>query len=247
MSRRPKRHRHRCRDSPPAGSSSTTDGPTANAVALTGNRDTGDLTVCRRPLIIAEVEAGHAAETARPALKGHRRRLNRPTLRPSTPGAVLGVLIVARKYRNPATGTPMRACDWALLLAGDEGAAHPMRRDSPDADVAGRLVGDGEGVGRPCVNDPAPPPCTCARRLTPSTTRRCCSTRSACRRRCAHLATVPAGWNRATRATSPPPPDRGAEMKSHRRSFFTPTTSATAGGRSTTTTSAAAPTPTAAA
>ena len=87
--------------------------PDCERRALTGNRDTGDLTVCRRPLVIADwieqtdTEAVHA-------------------------GAVLGVLIVARKYRNPRDWDAyMRAADWALLLTGDEvlwpDAPWPMR------------------------------------------------------------------------------------------------------------------------
>ena len=104
--------------------------PDCERRALTGNRDTGDLTVCRRPLIIAEVKAGHAADKASPTVIDA--WLEQTDTEAVHAGAVLGVLIVARKYRNPRDWDAyMRACDWVLLLTGDEvlwpDAPWPMR------------------------------------------------------------------------------------------------------------------------
>lgn len=104
--------------------------PDCERRALTGNRDTGDLTVCRRPLIIAEVKAGHAADKASPKVIAD--WLEQTDTEAVHAGADLGVLIVARKYRNPRDWDAyMRACDWVLLLTGDEvlwpDAPWPMR------------------------------------------------------------------------------------------------------------------------
>ncbi len=104
--------------------------PDCERRALASNRDTGDLTVCRRPLIIAEVKAGHAADKAGPKVIDA--WLEQTDTEAVHAGAALGVLIVARKYRNPRDWDAyMRACDWALLLTGDEvlwpDAPWPMR------------------------------------------------------------------------------------------------------------------------
>ena len=104
--------------------------PDCERRALAGNRDTGDLTVCRRPLIIAEVKAGHAADKASPKVIDD--WLEQTDTEAVHAGADLGVLIVARKYRNPRDWDAyMRACDWVLLLTGDEvlwpDAPWPMR------------------------------------------------------------------------------------------------------------------------
>ena len=109
--------------------------PDCERRALAGNRDTGDLTVCRRPLIVAEVKAGHAADKASPKVIAD--WLEQTDTEAVHAGAVLGVLIVARKYRNPRDWDAwMRACDWALLLAGDEvlptDAPWPMRASLAD-------------------------------------------------------------------------------------------------------------------
>ena len=104
--------------------------PDCERRALAGNRDTGDLTVCRRPLIVAEVKAGHAADKASPKVIAD--WLEQTDTEAVHAGADLGVLIVARKYRNPRDWDAyMRACDWVLLLTGDEvlwpDAPWPMR------------------------------------------------------------------------------------------------------------------------
>jgi len=109
--------------------------PDCERRALTGNRDTGDLTVCRRPLIIAEVKAGHAADKASPKVIDA--WLEQTDTEAVHAGADLGVLIVARKYRNPRDWDAyMRACDWVLLLSGDEvlwpDAPWPMRTSLAD-------------------------------------------------------------------------------------------------------------------
>ena len=104
--------------------------PDCERRALAGNRDTGDLTVCRTPLIVAEVKAGHAADKASPKVIAD--WLEQTDTEAVHAGADLGVLIVARKYRNPRDWDAyMRACDWVLLLTGDEvlwpDAPWPMR------------------------------------------------------------------------------------------------------------------------
>ena len=109
--------------------------PDCERRALAGNRDTGDLTVCRRPLIVAEVKAGHAADKASPKVIAD--WIEQTDTEAVHAGAVLGVLIVARKYRNPRDWDAyMRACDWVLLLTGDEvlwpDAPWPMRTSLAD-------------------------------------------------------------------------------------------------------------------
>lgn len=109
--------------------------PDCERRALTGNRDTGDLTVCRSPLIIAEVKAGQQADKASPKVIDA--WLEQTDTEAVHAGADLGVLIVARKYRNPRDWDAyMCAADWALLLTGDEvmgvDAPWPMRASLAD-------------------------------------------------------------------------------------------------------------------
>ena len=119
-------HRHRCRDGCPPLPWSTTAGPDCERRALAGNRDTGDLTVCRRPLIVAEVKAGHAADKASPKVIAD--WLEQTDTEAVHAGAVLGVLIVARKYRNPATGTPGCAPATGCCCSPATRCCPPMRR-----------------------------------------------------------------------------------------------------------------------
>ena len=96
--------------------------------ALAGNRDTGDLTVCRSPLIIAEVKGGAAADKASPAVIAT--WLEQTDTEWAHAGADLGVLIVARKHRNPRDwDAHMIAADWYWLLGGRDviAAPWPMR------------------------------------------------------------------------------------------------------------------------
>ena len=109
--------------------------PDCERRALACNRDTGDLTVCRRPLIVAEVKAGKAADKAGPKVIDD--WIEQTDTEAVHAGAVLGVLIVARKYRNPRDWDAyMRAADWVLLLSGDEvlwpDAPWPMRTSLAD-------------------------------------------------------------------------------------------------------------------
>ena len=109
--------------------------PDCERRALACNRDTGDLTVCRRPLIVAEVKAGKAADKAGPKVIDD--WLEQTDTEAVHAGADLGVLIVARKYRNPRDWDAyMRACDWVLVLTGDEvlwpDAPWPMRTSLAD-------------------------------------------------------------------------------------------------------------------
>ena len=122
--------------------------PDCERRALTGNRDTGDLTVCRRPLIVAEVKAGHAADKASPKVIAD--WIEQTDTEAVHAGAVLGVLIVARKYRNPRDWDAyMRACDWVLLLSGDEvlwpDAPWPMRASLADWSAMAKAWADGYG------------------------------------------------------------------------------------------------------
>ena len=107
--------------------------PSCRRNPLTGNRDQGDLTVCDSPRIIAEVKYRDKG----PSLKVIADWLEQTDTEAVHAGAVLGVLIVARKYRNPRDWDAyMRACDWVLLLSGDEvlwpDAPWPMRTSLAD-------------------------------------------------------------------------------------------------------------------
>jgi hypothetical protein len=109
--------------------------PDCERRALAGNRDTGDLTVCRTPLIIAEVKAGHAADKASPKVVDA--WLEQTDTEAVHAGADLAVLIVARKYRHPRDWDAyMCAADWALLLTGywmlPTDAPWPMRTSLAD-------------------------------------------------------------------------------------------------------------------
>ena len=113
--------------------------PEAERRALAGSADTGDLTVCRQPLIVAEVKAGKTADLASVQQK-HRWLHAELAPEVAAAGAVFGVLIVARKHRSPALWEAwMPATDWAMLLTGDVDvdADHPMCATVQDwADLA---------------------------------------------------------------------------------------------------------------
>jgi len=87
--------------------------------ALSGARDTGDLVICGEPLVIAEVKAGEQADSAGPVLiaawldETGREQLNA--------NAVLGALIVARKFRPVAHwDVYLFAAGWLRLLTDDD-------------------------------------------------------------------------------------------------------------------------------
>ena len=91
--------------------------PDADRQPLRGNRDQGDLIVCRTPLVIAEVKAGAQAENASDALIAA--WLTETDTEAVHAGADLGVLIV-RRFRRPVArwDAYMRANDMALILTG---------------------------------------------------------------------------------------------------------------------------------
>ena len=73
--------------------------------------------MCRRPLIVAEVKAGHAADKASPKVIAD--WIEQTDTEAVHAGAVLGVLIVARKYRNPRDWDAwMRAADSSMRATG---------------------------------------------------------------------------------------------------------------------------------
>lgn len=90
--------------------------PDAERQPLRGTRDQGDLVVCRRPLIVAEVKAGAQAENASAGLIGQ--WLAQTEAEQVHAGAVLAVLIV-RRHRRPVAlwDAWMPAGDWAGMLA----------------------------------------------------------------------------------------------------------------------------------
>ena len=92
--------------------------PECDRQPLRGNRDQGDLVVCRDPLVIAEVKGGQMAEKASAAVIAE--WLEQTETEAVHAGADLAVLIV-RRHRRPVGlwDTYMRANDWALLLTGD--------------------------------------------------------------------------------------------------------------------------------
>ena len=100
--------------------------PDCERTALHGNRDQGDLIVCRSPRIIAECKAGAAAENASAAVIDE--WLRQTDDEACHAGADLAVLIV-RRYRRHVSAWDvwMRAADWALLLTGDT----ILHRDAP--------------------------------------------------------------------------------------------------------------------
>lgn len=91
--------------------------PDADRQPLRGNRDTGDLVVCRQPLIIAECKAGAMAENASDALI--RTWLEQTETERRNAGAQLGVLVV-RRFRRPVGlwDAWMDAASWMMLLDG---------------------------------------------------------------------------------------------------------------------------------
>lgn len=109
--------------------------PECDRQPLRGNRDQGDLVVCRSPLIIAEVKAGAMAEKASDALI--REWIKQTETEAVHAGAELGVLIV-RRFRRPVAQWDawLRANDWALLLTGDSilptDAPWPLRASLAD-------------------------------------------------------------------------------------------------------------------
>ena len=102
--------------------------PEADRQPLRGNRDHGDLVVCRKPLIIAEVKfRSHTFSDAQVA-----RWLEETEREAVHAGADLSVLIVARKgVRVEYWDAVMAANDWMLMLSGDQvlptDAPWPMR------------------------------------------------------------------------------------------------------------------------
>ena len=96
--------------------------PDADRQPLRGTRDCGDLTVCRSPLIVAEVKAGNAAETAPSGLIGQ--WLAQTETERVNAGAVLAVLIV-RRHRRPVGlwDAHMPAAGWLTLFDGSTDAA----------------------------------------------------------------------------------------------------------------------------
>ena len=121
--------------------------PTARRQPLTGNRDQGDIVVCDDPKIIAEVKAGWQTEKASPAVIAE--WLHQTETEAVHAGADLAVLIVARKYRNPAQWDAwMCANDWTLLLSGDSvlptDAPWPLRSSLQDWSCAAKAWVEGQ-------------------------------------------------------------------------------------------------------
>ena len=102
--------------------------PDCDRQPLRGNRDHGDLVICRDPHIIAEVK--YRSETFSDAQVG--RWLEETEREAVHAGADLSVLIVARKgVRVEYWDAVMAANDWMLMLSGDQvlptDAPWPMR------------------------------------------------------------------------------------------------------------------------
>jgi hypothetical protein len=100
--------------------------PACDRQPLRGNRDQGDLIVCRTPRVIAEVKGGQMAETASAAVIAE--WLEQTETEAVHAGADLGVLIV-RRFRRPVGlwDAYMPSADWALLLTGES----LLTRDAP--------------------------------------------------------------------------------------------------------------------
>ena len=109
--------------------------PDCDRQPLRGNRDQGDLIVCRAPVIVAECKAGAMAESASNNLI--RDWLEQTETEAVHAGADLAVLVV-RRFRRPVAAWDawMRANDWALLLTGDSilptDAPWPLRASLAD-------------------------------------------------------------------------------------------------------------------
>jgi Holliday junction resolvase-like predicted endonuclease len=91
--------------------------PDADRQPLRGSRDEGDLIVCRRPLIVAEIKAGQVAEKASDNLI--REWLEQTETERANSRADVGVLVV-RRFRRPVAlwDAWMDAASWGLLLDG---------------------------------------------------------------------------------------------------------------------------------
>lgn len=99
--------------------------PECERQPLRGNRDQGDLIVCRGPKIIAEVK--YRAMPVGPRTLAD--WLEQTETEAVHAGADLGVLIVAVKGKPPALWDAyMPAADWALLTTGDS----IPTRDAPE-------------------------------------------------------------------------------------------------------------------
>ena len=93
-----------------------TDGwPDADRIPLSGNRDRGDVVVCRSPLVVVECKAGATAEAASGNLI--RDWLAQTGTERANAGAVLAALVV-RRYRRPVRDWDvwMDAASWLHLL-----------------------------------------------------------------------------------------------------------------------------------
>ena len=118
--------------------------PEADRQPLRGNRDHGDLVVCRKPLIIAEVKfRSHTFSDAQVA-----RWLEETETEAVHAGADLSVLIVARKgVRVEYWDAVMAANDWLLILSGDEvlptDAPWPLRASLADWSRMAKAWADG--------------------------------------------------------------------------------------------------------
>ena len=107
--------------------------PEADRQPLRGNRDHGDLVVCRKPKIVAEVKYRDRTFSDAQVL----RWLEETETEAVHAGADLSVLIVARKgVRVEYWDAVMAANDWMLLLSGDEvlptDAPWPLRASLQD-------------------------------------------------------------------------------------------------------------------
>lgn len=107
--------------------------PEADRQPLRGNRDQGDLIVCRAPVIIAECKARKGTISERDIAVW----LEQTETEAVHAGADLAVLIVARHGIKVAEyDAIMRANDWALLLTGDSilptDAPWPLRASLAD-------------------------------------------------------------------------------------------------------------------
>ena len=107
--------------------------PDCDRQPLRGNRDQGDLIVCRAPVIIAECKARKGTISER-TIADWMEQTETEAVRA---GADLAVLIVARHgIRVGEYDAIMRANDWALLLTGDSilptDAPWPLRASLAD-------------------------------------------------------------------------------------------------------------------
>jgi len=92
--------------------------PQADRQPLRGNRDSGDLVVCRKPLIVAEVKSRKRLPSRR-QVRGWWGETETGTVRA---GGDLGVLIVHQSGVSVADWQAvMPAADWAYVLTSDPG------------------------------------------------------------------------------------------------------------------------------